>query len=119
MISKQEIKKVVELKIKQLGGYLVDIKVNTANVITVYIDRVEGVLVEHCLEISKKLQTIEGWVYNEFFELDKFNIHLENMVKEGYIKRDDLKNLVPTKIALQARKNLESIFHKEFKQLVS
>ena len=41
------------------------------------------------------------------------------MVKEGYIKRDDLKNLVPTKIALQARKNLESIFHKEFKQLVS
>ena len=41
------------------------------------------------------------------------------MVKEGYIKQDDLKNLVPTKIALQAGKNLESIFHKEFKQLVS
>ena len=72
-----------------------------------------------CIEISKKLQKIEGWVYNEFFELDKFNIHLENMVKEGYIKRDDFKNLVPTKIALQAGKNLESIFHKEFKQLVS
>ena len=72
-----------------------------------------------CIEISKKLLKIEGWVYNEFFELDKFSIHLENMVKEGYIKRDDLKNLVPTKIALQAGKNLESIFHKEFKQLVS
>ena len=72
-----------------------------------------------CIEISKKLQKIEGWVYNEFFELDKFSIHLENMVKEGYIKRDDFKNLVPTKIALQAGKNLESIFHKEFKQLVS
>ena len=56
MISKEEIKKVAELKIKKLGGYLVDVKVNTANVITVFFDRMEGVQVEHCLAISKYME---------------------------------------------------------------
>ena len=56
MISKEKIRSAAEIKIKQLGGYLVDVKVNTANVITVYIDRKEGVLVDHCLEISKYIE---------------------------------------------------------------
>lgn len=56
MISKEKIRSVAEVRIKQLGGYLVDVKVNTSNVITVYIDRVEGVLVDHCLEISKYIE---------------------------------------------------------------
>ena len=41
MISKEEIKKVAEPKIKEQGGFFVNVKVNTANVITVFFDRME------------------------------------------------------------------------------
>ena len=56
MISKDKIKEVAEFKIKELGAYLVDIKVTTSNVITIYIDSLEGILVEHCLEVSKYIE---------------------------------------------------------------
>jgi len=56
MIAKEEIRKVAEPKIKELNGFLVDIKVNAANVITVFFDRMEGVQVEHCLAISKYVE---------------------------------------------------------------
>tara|TARA_B100001142_G_scaffold75556_1_gene76221 strand:+ start:1539 stop:1994 length:456 start_codon:yes stop_codon:yes gene_type:complete len=57
MISKQQIREVVEPKIKELKGFLVDIKVNTSNNITIFFDRMEGVKVEHCLEISKYFES--------------------------------------------------------------
>ena len=87
MISKEEIKNAVELKLNQLGGYLVDVKVNTTNVITVYIDRVEGVLVEHCLEISKYIE--ERFDRDiEDYELTVCSAGLDNafMVNEQYQK---------------------------------
>ena len=56
MILKEDIKKAADTKIKEIGGYLVDIKVNTTNVIKIYFDRVDGVLVEHCLSVSKYIE---------------------------------------------------------------
>ena len=56
MIAKEEIKKIVEPKIKELGGFFVDLKVNTANVINLFFDRYEGVQLEHCLQISKYVE---------------------------------------------------------------
>ena len=56
MISKNKIKEVVEFKIKELGAYLVDIKVTSSNVITIYIDSLEGILVDDCLEVSKYVE---------------------------------------------------------------
>ena len=56
MIVKEEIRKIAEFKIKELGGFLVDLKVNTANVITLFFDRMDGVQVEHCLAISKYIE---------------------------------------------------------------
>ncbi|MEC9209363.1 MAG: ribosome assembly cofactor RimP [Bacteroidota bacterium] len=87
MISKEKIKKVAELKIKQLGGYLVDVKVNTANIITVYIDRIEGVLVEHCLEISKYIEKRFDREIEDY-ELTVCSAGLDNafMVNEQYQK---------------------------------
>ena len=87
MISKEEIKKVAELKIKQLGGYLVNVKVNTANVITVFFDRLEGVQVEHCLAISKYVEEhFDREV--EDYELTVCSAGLDNsfMVEEQYQK---------------------------------
>tara|TARA_B100001142_G_scaffold229798_1_gene227957 strand:- start:22241 stop:22699 length:459 start_codon:yes stop_codon:yes gene_type:complete len=56
MIEKEAIREVVEPKIKELDGFLVNIKVNTGNIITVFFDRMNGVQVEHCLELSKHIE---------------------------------------------------------------
>ena len=56
MIAKEEIRQVAESKIKELDGFFVDIKVNTANVITLFFDRKDGVQVEHCLAVSKHIE---------------------------------------------------------------
>ena len=56
MISKEQIRKVAESKIKEINGFLVDVKVNTANVITLFFDRIDGVQIEHCMTISKHIE---------------------------------------------------------------
>jgi ribosome maturation factor RimP len=87
VIEKQEIIKVAEPKIKELDGFLVDVKVNTANVITVFFDRMEGVQVKHCLEISKYVEKhFDREV--EDYELTVCSAGLDNafMVDEQYQK---------------------------------
>ena len=87
MIARQEIIKVAEPKIKELDGFLVDVKVNTANVITVFFDRMEGVQVKHCLEISKYVEAhFDREV--EDYELTVCSAGLDNafMVDEQYQK---------------------------------
>ena len=56
MITKEDISKIAEPKIKEMNGFLVDVKVNTNNVITLFFDRMDGVKVDHCLEISKYIE---------------------------------------------------------------
>ena len=56
MIAKEDIRKVAEPKIKELDGFFVDLKVNAANGITLFFDRMDGVQVEHCLVISKHIE---------------------------------------------------------------
>lgn len=87
MVSKEEIKKVAEFKIKKLGGYLVDVKVNTANIITVFFDRMEGVQVEHCLEVSKHIEEHFDREIEDY-ELTVCSAGLDNsfMVDEQYQK---------------------------------
>jgi len=87
MISKEEIKKVAEPKIKEQGGFIVDVKVNTANVITVFFDRMEGVHVEHCLLISKYIEECFDREVEDY-ELTVCSAGLDNpfMVDEQYQK---------------------------------
>jgi len=87
MISKEEIKKVAEPKIKELDGFLVDVKVNSTNVITVYFDRMEGVQVEHCLVISKYIEEHFDREIEDY-ELTVCSAGLDNsfMVDEQYQK---------------------------------
>jgi len=87
VIAKQEIIKVAEPKIKQLDGFLVDVKVNTANIITVFFDRMEGVRVEHCSEISKYVEAHFDREIEDY-ELTVCSAGLDNafMVDEQYQK---------------------------------
>ncbi|KRO70436.1 MAG: hypothetical protein ABR81_02480 [Cryomorphaceae bacterium BACL11 MAG-121128-bin16] len=87
MIAKEEIRKVAESKIKELDGFFVDVKVNTANVITLFFDRMDGVQVEHCLAISKHIeQHFDRDV--EDYELTVCSAGLDNpfMVDQQYHK---------------------------------
>ena len=89
MIVKEEIRKVAEPKIKELGGFFVDLKVNTANVITLFFDREEGVHVEHCLAVSKHIE--EHFDRDiEDYELTVCSAGLDNpfMVNEQYHKHN-------------------------------
>ena len=87
MISKEEIRKVAEPKIKEQGGFFVDVKVNTANVITVFFDRMEGVQVEQCLLISKYIEEYFDREVEDY-ELTVCSAGLDNpfMVDEQYQK---------------------------------
>ena len=87
MIAKEDIKKVAEPKIKELNGFFVDVKVNTANVITLFFDRFDGVQVDHCLAVSKHIEEhFDREV--EDYELTVCSAGLDNpfMVDEQYYK---------------------------------
>ena len=87
MITKEEIIKVAESKIKELDGFVVDVKLNTANVITVFFDRLEGVQIDHCQAISKYIE--EHFDRDvEDYELTVCSAGLDNpfVVEEQYHK---------------------------------
>ena len=87
MITKEAIRKVAEAKINELDGFFVDLKVNTANVITLFFDRNDGVQVKHCLAISRHIE--EHFDRNiEDYELNVCSAGLENpfMVDQQYHK---------------------------------
>ena len=58
MISKNRIRELAETKIKELGGYLVDIKVSLNNIITIYFDKTEGVSFKDCKEVSRYIEEV-------------------------------------------------------------
>jgi ribosome maturation factor RimP len=53
MITKEKIEAFVNEKIAETDIFLVDIQVNTGNVIHVYLDKPEGISIEECVEISR------------------------------------------------------------------
>ncbi|MEC7646589.1 MAG: ribosome assembly cofactor RimP [Bacteroidota bacterium] len=87
MITKEAIRKVAETKINSIDGFFVDLKVNTANVITLFFDRNDGVEVKHCLEVSKHIE--EHFDRNiEDYELNVCSAGLDNpfIVDQQYHK---------------------------------
>ena len=57
MILESEIRSVVERKMHQIGGFLVDVKVSHTNDITVLIDLDNGVTLDHCTNITKHIES--------------------------------------------------------------
>ena len=56
MINKEDIIKVSKEKIEEIGGFFVDIKINLANSISLYFDRIDGVSIDHCLQITRHIE---------------------------------------------------------------
>ena len=57
MILESDIRSIVEKKMHQIGGFLVDVKVSHNNDITVLIDLDDGVTFDHCTDISKYIES--------------------------------------------------------------
>jgi ribosome maturation factor RimP len=58
MLTKENISKAAKEKITDIGGFLVDVKMNTNNNITIHFDNYEGVLIEDCISVTKHLESI-------------------------------------------------------------
>ena len=58
MLTKENILKVAKEKITDIGGFLVDVKMNTNNNITIYFDKYEGVLIEDV--VAKLIYSFES-----------------------------------------------------------
>ena len=56
MINKEDIIKVSKEKIEEIGGFFVDVKINLSNSISLYFDRIDGVSIDHCLQISRHIE---------------------------------------------------------------
>ena len=87
MLLKEDIKKVASEKALDINGFVVDVKMSTNNIITIYFDKNEGVLVNDCLEISRYIhESFDRDV--EDYELTVCSPGLTNpfKVKEQYIK---------------------------------
>ena len=87
MINGLEIKKVVEKKINEIGGFLVDLKVSSSNVISLSFDKMEGVNFDDCLKITKFIE--ENFDRDiEDYELNVSSAGLANpfKVEQQYIK---------------------------------
>ena len=87
MLLKEEIKKYASEKALEINGFVVDVNISANNVITIFFDKNNGVLVDDCLVISKYIQQkFDKDV--EDYELTVCSPGLTNplKVKEQYIK---------------------------------
>jgi|TARA_B110000495_G_scaffold153446_1_gene136533 ribosome maturation factor RimP len=99
MLLKEEIKRYASEKALEINGFVVDVNINANNVITIYFDKNNGVLVDDCLIISKYI--------NEKFDkdIDDYELtvcspgltnplkvkqqYIKNIGKEVYVKTND------------------------------
>ena len=87
MIADERVKNLAIAKVKELGGFLVSAKVNTQNVISVFVDKANGISISECLQISRFIeQELDREI--EDFELSVSSPGLSNPfeVNEQYQK---------------------------------
>jgi len=87
MITEERVKDLARTKALELGGFLVSAKVSTQNVINVFVDKVAGISITECLQISRFIeQDLDRDV--EDFQLSVSSPGLSNsfVVKEQYQK---------------------------------
>ena len=87
MLLKEEIKKYASEKALEINGFVVDVNISTNNVITIFFDKNNGVLVDDCLVISKYInEKFDKDI--EDYELTVCSPGLTNplKVKQQYIK---------------------------------
>ena len=87
MLTKENISKVAIERITELGGFLVDVKMNANNAITIHFDKNEGVLIEDCISITKHVESVFDRDYQDY-ELSVCSAGLSEpfKVREQFLK---------------------------------
>ena len=114
MINNIAIKKVAEKKINDIGGFLVDLKVSTSNVISLSFDKMDGVKFDDCFKITKFIE--EHFDRDiEDYELNVSSAGLDNpfKVEQQYIK--NIGNLVNVLLINGKRKSGKILSYKDNK----
>ncbi|GAF03992.1 ribosome assembly cofactor RimP [Saccharicrinis fermentans] len=57
MITKEQILEIITQKIEADGCFIVEVKVSTANKITVLIDSMDGISIDYCIQISRLIES--------------------------------------------------------------
>ena len=87
MINNEEVRKVAQYKIDNLGGYLVECQVTSNNNINIFFDSLDGVSIDHCLQVSRFVQDHFSEDIEDY-ELTVCSAGLDRpfLVKEQYYK---------------------------------
>src|SRR6056297_2780358 len=56
MIQKQDIHKIIEPILEEKKAFLVDLKISKDNRIAVYIDSMDGITIDDCVEVSRRIE---------------------------------------------------------------
>jgi len=75
-------------------------------------------LQERCVEIAKKLESVEGWPYPEFSDKSKFDQFIDKMLMEKFVKEGPNKELNTSRITQKARKDYSNFFNRQFLDLI-
>ena len=87
MIAVDRVKKIVRARLMELGGFLVSVKVSVQNEIQIYVDKVDGISINDCLQISRFIEE-ELERENEDFQLlvSSPGLNKAFVVEEQYLK---------------------------------
>ena len=87
MLTKENISKVAKEKITELGGFLVDVKMNGNNSITIHFDKSDGVLIDDCISITKYIESIFDRDIEDYdLSVCSAGLSLPFKVSEQYLK---------------------------------
>ena len=64
-------------------------------------------LQQRCVVIANKLQQIEGWLYTEFSDASKFEVFINKLLEDRYIKENARNKLTASRITKKVQKEFQ------------
>ena len=92
MIAKDKIRKLVEEHIDGTGLFIVDVKVSSANKITILVDTHEGITIDECISVSRHIEKNLDRDKEDFeLMVSSPGLEMPFMVLEQYVKNEGKK----------------------------
>jgi ribosome maturation factor RimP len=92
MIAKDKIRKLVEEHIDGTGLFIVDVKVSSANKITILVDTHEGITIDECISVSRHVEKNLDRDTEDFeLMVSSPGLEMPFVVLEQYVKNEGKK----------------------------
>ena len=87
MINKKKLEETVLEKIHNTGIFLVDIEVNTGNIVKIFVDSEKGVSIDECVELNRYITARHDKDEEDYeLEVSSPGLNMSFRVKEQYLK---------------------------------